>query len=134
MPNFRSKLEGKVNDLLQLNRVDYKYESKKIPYTLTCNYIPDFILASGVILEVKGYLDSDDKRKMIAVKEVNPELDIRFVFQSPYSKIPRTQMTHARWAEKHGFPWCHYQQIPPEWLKNSQRSTTTATIEGLTSD
>jgi len=131
---FRSKLESRVNDLLKLNRVDYKYESENIPYILECKYKPDFVLASGVYLEVKGYLDAADKRKMIAVKKAFPDLDIRFVFQSPYSKIPRTQMTHAQWAEKHGFPWCHYQSIPSSWLKDSLRSTTTAKIDGLTSD
>jgi hypothetical protein len=114
---FRSGLEEKVADLLVNLGVSYEYESTKVPYVLQCNYTPDFLLPNGVYLETKGQLDADDRRKMKAVKAANPELDIRFVFQSPYNRISKgSRTTYAQWAEKHGFPWCSYLTIPIHWL------------------
>jgi hypothetical protein len=51
---FRSGLEEKVADLLTNLGVKYEYESKRIPYTLMCNYTPDFLLPNGIFLETKG--------------------------------------------------------------------------------
>jgi len=114
---FRSGLEEKVADLLSNLGVSYEYESTKVPYILQCNYTPDFLLKNGVFLETKGHLTEEDRRKMKAVKLCNPELDIRFVFQAPYNKIYKgSKTTYAKWAEKHGFPWCSYQSIPIDWL------------------
>jgi hypothetical protein len=114
---FRSGLEEKVADLLQGLGVTYEYESTKVPYILQCNYTPDFLLPNGVYLETKGQLTEEDRRKMKAVKNANPELDIRFVFQAPYNKIYKgSKTTYATWAEKHGFKWCAFHSIPVEWL------------------
>ena len=94
---FRSGLEEKVADLLTNLGVDYEYESTKVPYILQCNYTPDFLLPSGIYLETKGRLTEEDRRKMKAVKEMNPELDIRFVFQSPFNKIYKgSKTTYAK--------------------------------------
>jgi hypothetical protein len=114
---YRSGLEGKVADLLSSLKVKYEYESRKLAYILECNYIPDFLLPNGIFLEVKGRLTSEDRRKMIAVKKSNPDLDIRFVFQAPFNKIYKgSKTTYAKWCEKHGFPWTSYQSIPISWL------------------
>ncbi len=114
---FRSGLEEKVADLLTNLGVKYEYESTKVPYVLRCNYTPDFLLPNGIYLETKGHLTEEDRRKMKAVKAANPELDIRFVFQSPYNKIYKgSKTTYSKWAEKHGFLWCAYHSIPIEWL------------------
>lgn len=114
---FRSGLEEKVADLLSSLKVKYEYESTKVAYQLQCNYCPDFLLPNGVYLEVKGRLTTEDRRKMLAVKKSNPELDIRFVFQAPFNKINKgSKTTYAKWAEKYGFPWCVFHSIPIEWL------------------
>lgn len=114
---FRSGLEEKVADLLSNLGVKYEYESTKVPYILQCNYTPDFLLANGVFLETKGHLTEEDRRKMKAVKKANPDLDIRFVFQSPYNKIYKgSKTTYAQWAEKNGFEWAAYHSIPVEWF------------------
>ena len=114
---FRSGLEEKVATLLFNLGVKYEYESTKVPYVLQCNYTPDFLLPNGIYLETKGLLSEEDRRKMLAVKKANPEVDVRFVFQSPHNKIYKgSKTTYAKWAEKHGFLWCSYQTIPIEWL------------------
>lgn len=114
---FRSGLEEKVADLLVNLGIKYEYESTKLPYILQCNYTPDFLLPNGIYLEVKGHLTEEDRRKMKAVKSAHPDLDIRFVFQSPYNKIYKgSKTTYAKWAEKNGFKWAPSHSIPIEWL------------------
>ena len=114
---FRSELEEKVSDLLCELGIDYEYESTKVPYQIQHNYTPDFLLPNGVYLETKGYWDSADRRKMKAVKEQNPDLDIRMVFQSPYNKITKkSKTTYAKWCERHKIPWTAWHNIPMEWL------------------
>ena len=114
---FRSKLEEQVADLLSTLGVTFEYESTKVPYVLQCNYTPDFLLPNGIWLETKGQLTPEDRRKMIAVKKCNPELDIRFVFQAPYNKINKgSKTTYAKWADRQGFKWCAAHAIPIEWL------------------
>ncbi len=99
---YRSGLERQVADLLNGLKVNYEYEDRRIPYRLQCNYLPDFHLANGIFLEVKGRLTSEDRRKMKAVKMCNPDIDIRFVFQAPFNKIYKgSKTTYAKWCDKH---------------------------------
>ena len=114
---FRSKLEEKVADLLVELGVKYEYETKKVPYIIEHIYTPDFILPSGVILECKGYWDAEDRRKIKAVKTLNPDLDLRMVFQSPFNTISKkSKTTYAKWCERHDIPWTSFHNIPLKWL------------------
>tara|TARA_B100001564_G_C20346514_1_gene536958 strand:+ start:185 stop:538 length:354 start_codon:yes stop_codon:yes gene_type:complete len=114
---FRSKLEEKVADLLVELGVKYEYETKKVPYVIEHIYTPDFILPSGVILECKGYWDAEDRRKIKAVKTLNPNLDLRMVFQSPFNTISKkSKTTYAKWCERHDIPWTSFHNIPLKWL------------------
>ena len=114
---FRSKLEEKVADLLVELGVKYEYESTKVPYVIQHTYTPDFILPNGVYLECKGYWDSDDRRKIKAVKTLNPELDLRMVFQAPFNTISKkSKTTYAQWCDKHDIPWTSFHNIPLKWL------------------
>ena len=114
---FRSKLEEKVADLLVELGVKYEYETTKVPYVIEHIYTPDFILPNGVVLECKGYWDADDRRKIKAVKTLNPDLDLRFIFQAPFNTISKkSKTTYARWCEKHNIPWTSFTNIPLQWL------------------
>ena len=114
---FRSKLEEKVADLLVELGVSYEYESCKVPYHIQYTYCPDFVLPNGVYLECKGYWDPDDRRKIKAVKTLNPELDLRMVFQAPFNKISKqSKTTYAKWCDKHDIPWTSFHNIPLQWL------------------
>ena len=104
---FRSKLEEKVADLLFELKIDYEYESKKLCYVIQHHYSPDFILPNGRILEVKGYWDSADRRKIRAVIKDNPDIDLRMVFQDPFN---------ATWCDRYDIKWCAYHDIPIDWL------------------
>ena len=53
---------------------------------------------------------------MLAVKKQHPELDIRFIFQRNNTLTKRSKTTYGDWCDKHGFPWCIYPHLPPEWF------------------
>ena len=114
---YRSGLEKKVAELLGNLSIPFEYESTKVPYVLQCNYTPDFLLPNGIYLETKGQFTPEARRKMLAVKEAHPDLDIRMVFQAPFNKIAkRSKTTYAAWCERHGIKWAAYHSIPSEWL------------------
>ena len=116
-PKFRSNLEKNIADLLTGLGVSYEYESEKLGYTIEHNYTPDFVLPNYTYLEAKGYWAPEDRRKILAVKKSNPDVDIRMVFQSPYNTISKkSKTTYAKWCERHDIPWSSYQEIPIEWL------------------
>ena len=114
---YRSGLERKVADLMTSLEVTFEYETTKIPYVIEHNYIPDFILPTGIMLECKGLWEPEDRRKMLAVMKQNPELDIRMVFLPPYNKISKkSKTTYAQFCERHGIKWTSFAEIPVDWL------------------
>ena len=116
-PKYRSNLEKDIGNLLEGLGVSFQYESEKLSYTIEHNYTPDFVLPNYVYLEAKGYWDAADRRKVLAVKRDNPDIDLRMVFQSPYNTISKkSKTTYAQWCEKHDIPWTSYHDIPLEWL------------------
>ena len=117
MPNFRSGLERTLATQLKAAGVPFEYETTKLAYTISHEYIPDFILENGIIIEAKGYFRRPDEiAKMRAVKYSYPDLDIRFVFSNADKPIPRQKQTHGQWAERHGFLYATG-RIPEDWLK-----------------
>ena len=117
MTKYRSGLEERVADLLSGLGITFEYESHKLAYTIQHLYCPDFTLPNGVILETKGYWEPEDRRKILAVKKDNPDVDIRMVFQSPFNTISKkSKTTYAQWCDKHDIPWTSFHNIPLEWL------------------
>ncbi len=102
------------------------------------NYIPDFILGctkkphsledlpkGAIILELKGFLDHEDRRKLLAVKAQYPDLDLRLVFmQNNYVYKNRKgkrrtkdceDLRYLQWAEQNGFKAC-VGKVPDAWI------------------
>ena len=115
---FRSKLEKELAQALTIAQIPYRYEAARIPYVIPANYLPDFILIDqAIIIETKGVFDAPDRSKMIRVKAAHPDLDIRFLFSNPKTRIFKTSTTtYGMWCEKHGFPYAKGGTPPPEWL------------------
>ena len=114
---YRSKLEERLATLLTTLGISYEYESEKVSYTIQHHYTPDFVLPNHTYLEAKGYWDAADRRKILAVKKDNPDMDLRMVFQAPYNTISKkSKTTYAMWCEKHNIPWTSYHDIPLDWL------------------
>lgn len=106
----RSKLEIKLADCLTQSGSDWQYEVTKVKYSVPESehtYTADFTLPNNILLEGKGILaDYEERRKYVLLKQQNPDIDLRFVFDDPNKKCSGMKMTHAEYAIKYGFPYC----------------------------
>lgn len=128
---YKSTLEDNIAAQLEECGLTVTYESDKIPYVVPArdsNYIPDFKLPGNIYIEGKGRFghrgnqkaSTEERHKMILVKQQHPELDIRLVFDNPKLPIYKgSKTTYAKWADTHGFPWA-IKLIPLEWIKEAK--------------
>lgn len=125
--SYRNKFEEQTAKALNANSIPFSYESTKIPYTVSGNYLVDFRITtkSGktIFIETKGNgrsFDGHCKRKMIAVKQQHPELDIRIVFYNDGKCGPKrkdgTHMLQSDWAKRNGFEYA-IRNIPESWYE-----------------
>jgi hypothetical protein len=116
---YKSGLEEKTAEDLLSRGLDCPYEPFKINYNkpeTKHTYTPDFQLPNGIIIETKGRLVIDDRKKHVLIKKQHPHLDIRFVFEYAKGKIRKgSKTTYSMWAEKEGFKWAE-KTIPQEWI------------------
>jgi len=120
---YRSSSEKRVSKQLKKNNIKFTYEKVKIEWEdlYYRKYTPDFILENNIIIEVKGYFKVSDRRKQLYIKEQNPDLDIRFVFDNSKAKIYKgSKTTYASWCTKYGFLYCDL-EIPKEWFKEKNK-------------
>jgi len=109
---LKNNFEKKIYNVLRRAKSNFQYESERIPYLLARHYIPDFIVITPlgkIYIECKGYLRPEDKCKMVAVKKLHPEMDLRILFYSRNKK-------YIKWAEKNGLKYA-IGTIPKEWLE-----------------
>ena len=114
---FRSGFESKVAKDLTNNGVYWEYEQRKFDLVIPRSYTPDFVLGNGVVLEVKGYFDAEDRRLIKLFREQHPDVDLRMVLQKPYQKLQKGgRMDYAGWCEKYNVPWCEGPSLPQDWV------------------
>jgi len=112
---YRSGFEKTIARLLDKNNIEFDYETLKLDYVLNCVYNPDFIVGN-IIVEAKGNLTVQDRRKMLAVKTLHPTLDIRlwFMRDNPIRKGSKTK--YSDWATKNNFPFYVGETFPKHWF------------------
>ena len=122
---YRSGLELDIATFLAEGGYSFEYEpqDQKVRYLVPAVYklyLPDFVLPNGIIIESKGQFSSADRKKHLLIKASCPELDIRFVFNNPNTKIGKKSSTsYGMWCEKHGFLFHKFHKnnpVPQEWL------------------
>ena len=116
---YRSGLELKVSECLKELKIKFLYEGIKIEWEDLAyrTYTPDFFLPNGIIIETKGKWTLEDRKKHLLIKEQNPKLDIRIVFQNENQKIRKgSKTTYADFCNKHGILFAS-KEIPEDWLK-----------------
>jgi len=122
---YRSNSELNTAFVLTKYNIEFKYEPDKIPYEWRedKNYIPDFLLPNGIILEVKGRFMLEDRKKHLFLRDQHPDVDIRFVLDNPYRKLYKGgKMTYADWCDKYNFKYCKGGEgIPLEWFKKNAK-------------
>lgn len=116
---FRSGLEVTVAKQLESLGIPYEYEKMKIEWTdpRIKTYSPDYVLPNNIIIETKGRFTLEDRNKHLAIKDQYPNLDIRFVFTNPHSKLRKgAKSSYADWCDKHGFKYAS-KLIPKDWIE-----------------
>lgn len=128
---YRSGLEDKVSLFLESRQNKVRYEALKIEWEdlRYRTYTPDFVLDNGIIIETKGFFDAEDRRKHLEIQRQHPELDIRFVFTSTFSRIYKgSKTTYGMWCEQKNFLYSH-RVIPFKWLTEDGKEIITDVIK-----
>ena len=130
----RSKFEDRVAEDLQSRGVEFTYEEYSYQYEeplrknlVLCGdcgstnlrrtgwYTPDFFLEHGVIIESKGRFTAADRRKMLAVKDSHPDLDVKMLFMRDNKIAKNSNTKYSDWCEKNGFDYSIV-ELKEEWL------------------
>jgi len=127
MVGMKSILEVQVAASLDEMGVEWLYEHETLVYHTclgwdeSCNvktqtYTPDFTLKNGVLLEAKGKMTLDTRKKMVAVKRCHPDRRICMIFGYANNKLSaRPNATrYWQWAEAEGFEWSDI-VVKKEW-------------------
>ena len=128
LEGYRSGLELDIARGLTASGVSFSYESEKIRYEQPAKmrtYTPDFIITtkSGkrIVIESKGRFKTEDRQKHLHIRASNPEVEIRFIFNNPNTRISKaSKTTYAMWCDKNGYMYAKFNKdepVPNEWLE-----------------
>lgn len=130
-PSFKSGLERTVANQLEAEGLSYEHEKHKFTYNVPSKdhkYTPDFKLGD-IFIETKGGFGygptrfsggnpAEQRQKLILVKQQNPGLDLRIVFQRASTKIYKgSPTTYAKWATDNNIPYADKGVVPQEWIE-----------------
>ena len=131
---YRSKYELNIAKDLYEKKVRFKYEWTELLYQVAvtgmeckeCSskkitrksiYIPDFLIVrTGVVVEAKGKFTPKDRKKMLAVIERHPDLDIRMLFYSNNWITTSHKNRYSDWCESNNIKYAVSRTIPDDWL------------------
>jgi hypothetical protein len=103
---YKSGTEKEVGDALAQLGIPATYEKAKLPYVLHRKYSPDFNIGLTHHIEVKGYWESSDRSKLLAVIHANPTVRILVALEYPQLTISKkSKTTYSQWCDKHGIQW-----------------------------
>lgn len=113
--SVRSGLEKAFAECLLEANIPFQYEHEKLPYIVpssTHRYLADFSITSNIIVETKGRLTGEDRKKMLLVRLHNPDKIITFVFSNKNKRLYKNSpTTYAGWCEKHGFNYFDIKEV-----------------------
>ena len=122
---YRSQLEETIAKQIVKAKHKLRYEKTKIKWVdfAIRSYTPDFVLDNGIIIEVKGFWSTSDRRKHVEIKQQYPDLDIRLLFENSKRKIRKgSSTTYAVWCEKKNILFWD-RVIPPKWFRDKKKRT-----------
>jgi hypothetical protein len=119
---YRSAFEQKIGTQLAAAgpEVLAHYEEIRLRYTTEHTYTPDWRVrvrsGRSFFVEAKGLFTAEDRTKLQTVRDQNPGVDIRLVFQRAATKIRKGSKTsYGQWATNAGFKWAEG-AVPQAWL------------------
>lgn len=131
---WRSGLEETLGAQLKALGVSFEFEAFSVPFTQPSKprkYTPDFSLPNGIVIESKGRFLTSDRHKHLMVQQQHPDLDIRFIFSNPNTRISKqSSTTYAAWCTSKGFKFAKG-LIPEAWLREPRNGRSLAAIERL---
>ena len=117
---------GEVRCAADMNSrgIKYIYERDTLRYQhLPQKYTADFTLIDNgdLLIEYKGKMTNDTRKKMLSVKRSNPDKRICIVFEKANNKLSsRPNSTrYWQWSESSGFEWSEG-VVKSEWLEGEQ--------------
>ena len=130
----RSKLEAKVLDQLDKEKIEYEYEQSRLEWfdtitgarCLDCGskrltkrrmYLPDLVFRNGTIIEVKGKFTARDRRLAEGIKRQYPNLDFRLVFDRDNKLAKSSTTRYSGWCKSREIPCVFKGTIPESWIK-----------------
>ncbi len=136
---YRSKLEADMAKFLSSKSIPFDYETGTIKFVAPirggrCNacsskdvgklrtYLPDFRVGP-IVIETKGRLTSAERTKFIAIKQSNPTVDIRLVFQTDNRIRRNSEIYYSDWAKNNGFQWHVGTRLPAKWVRELKKAS-----------
>jgi hypothetical protein len=121
MCGMKSMLEVEVAADMDKRKIKWAYEQEKLTYQYEPQkYEPDFTLldTEDKLIEVKGKMTGDVRKKLLAIQRCNPKRKIYLVFGNANNKLStrKNSKRYSQWAEQHGFEWSE-RKVLDEWVK-----------------
>ena len=122
---YKSKFEVNVAKAFKSNGIKFEYEPKVVRFLQPekeRKYTPDFYIQTktGVtcFVETKGRLTSEDRKKLIWVKEQHPKMKLILLFMNSSVTLTKaSNTTYAQWAKKNGFEFYDFRfGLPKGWI------------------
>ena len=124
MCGMRSMGEVSCAANMDLLKIPYEYEKHTLQYQhAPQTYTPDFVLPNGMVIEFKGKMTAETRKKMISIKRSNPNVRIGIVFQKANNKLSSkpNSTRYWQWAETNGF--LHSDAyVPKEWARGRRKT------------
>lgn len=78
-------------------------------------YTTDFYLPEqNIYIEAKGHFTSEQRTKMINIKQANPEADIRMLFMHDNWISNKKHKRYSGWCRLYDYPYA-FGSVPEEW-------------------
>ena len=126
--NFEYEMWLKLKEILPKG-AKIEYEVDKIPYVIEHVYIPDFTITfkdgRKLYIETKGngrQFDGHTRQKMVAVRDQNPEIDLRIIFFADgriggsKRRKDGNYYRQSDWGKKNNFLFA-IREIVEDWFK-----------------
>ena len=110
-PKYRSGLEQRVGDCLLAAGIEAKHEVETLKYVqpeVTRKYLVDFQITQRpeLIVEAKGRFTSDDRKKMLFIRDQYPDRTIVMIFGRASNTISKASKTkYCDWCDANGIAW-----------------------------
>lgn len=122
MAGMKSIGEVRCASDMDKRKIKWKYEHEKLTYQYEPQeYTPDFTLYEDgdLLIEYKGKMINDTRKKILTVKRCNPDRRICLVFERANNKLSSrpNSLRYWQWSERHNIPWSET-YVREEWFSS----------------